>query len=81
MRHCASAASADSDLTQGVNVKTIYGRCTADRLNAEISIETEVEDDATPDQIQRALWDAAVEAMDIGFWQTDEDGNALPTSP
>jgi hypothetical protein len=59
-------------------VKTIYGKCTADRLNAHLTIQADVEDDATEEQIREALWHAAVEEIDISYWQTDEDGNDLP---
>lgn len=58
-------------------MKTIYGKCTADRLHQDFEFETEVEDDATPEQIQKALWEAACEKIDISFYQTDEHGCEL----
>lgn len=52
-------------------MKTVYGRVSCEYWNQSRPIEADVEDDATPEQIEAALRDVAIERAGFEFWQTD----------
>jgi hypothetical protein len=52
-------------------MKTVYGKVSCEYWSQSREIEAEVEDDATPEQIDAALRDSALEAAGFEFWQTE----------
>ncbi len=55
-------------------MKTVYGKVSCEFRPTNSRIEAYVPDDATAEQIEAALRDAAIEHAGFEFWQTDERG-------
>jgi hypothetical protein len=52
-------------------MKTVYGKVRCQYWNQADDIEAEVEDNATQEQIEAALREAAIEQAGFEFWETD----------
>lgn len=55
----------------------IYGKMRCEYWSDATPIEIETPDDATEEEIEKELWEAAVEAAKIEVWRTGEDGEDL----